>query len=76
MAKNVKLTSLTDVELGFKGLVIKVQDGDDILGHMMIGKASIVWFEKNAKKKGYKANWEELIEFMNTRKMQTATRPD
>lgn len=34
-------------ELGNKGMVITVTKDDDILGHLMIGKASVHWFEKH-----------------------------
>lgn len=51
-------------ELGNKGMVITVTKDDDILGHLMIGKASVHWFEKHKKKLAYKTSWDDLIKFM------------
>ena len=48
MAISATLDIVSEAELGNKGLVITVKDAD-ILGHLMIGKASLVWFKKNKK---------------------------
>lgn len=46
--------------LGNKGMVLTVKQDGEIMGHLMIGKASLVWFDKNAKKKGHKVSWADL----------------
>ena len=49
MATDAVLSVVSEAQLGNKGLVVTVSQNGDILGHLMVGKASIVWFEKNAK---------------------------
>ena len=48
---------------------------DDFLGHLMVGKASIVWFEKNAKRKGRKASWDSFHQWIMQQPEVAATRP-
>ena len=62
-------------ELGNKAMVITVKKDDAILGHLMVGKASLHWFEKDAKKTAHKVGWEKLIEFLEKRHSAKATRP-
>ena len=62
-------------ELGNKGMVISVKRDEDIKGHLMIGKASLVWFDKNMKKKGHKVSWDELETWILSRPEVEATRP-
>ncbi len=61
--------------LGTKGMVLTVKYDDQIFGHLMIGKASLTWFEKNAKKKGRKVSWSELQKWILTKKEIQASRP-
>ncbi len=58
-----------------KGLVITVKRGDDILGHLMVGKASLHWFEKKCEEKARKISWDELITFMRAKQLIDITRP-
>jgi len=62
-------------ELGNKGVVFTVNKDDDIVGHLMVGKASLHWFEKNAKNKANKVTWDTLIEFLKTQPAATVSRP-
>lgn len=61
--------------LGTKGMVLTVKQGDDIIGHLMIGKASLTWFEKNARKQGRKVYWSDFQKWMLTKAPSTASRP-
>ncbi len=72
---NVTLSFADEPELKNKGMVLTVKDDDDIVGHLMIGKASIIWFKKNAKKRGYKVDWEELKTWFEAKEKIEATRP-
>lgn len=74
MATNAKLSLINEAQLGSKGLVVTVTQ-DDILGHLMVGKASIVWFEKNAKKKGRKVSWDSFHQWIMQQPEVAATRP-
>ncbi|OIR01855.1 hypothetical protein GALL_161570 [mine drainage metagenome] len=56
-------------------MVISVKLDDDIKGHLMIGKASLVWFEKGKKKNGHKVTWEELEGWFMSKPEVKATRP-
>lgn len=62
-------------ELGNKGLVITVKKDAQIIGHLMVGKASLHWFEKNAKKNANKVSWDELITWLKTHQMVKTSRP-
>ena len=62
-------------ELGNKEMVLTVKIGNDIIGHLMIGKASMTWFEKNARKKGRKVTCSEFQEWILTKNTTTASRP-
>ena len=62
-------------ELGNKGMVITAKKDDEILGHLMIGKASLHWFEKSAKKRANKVSWDDLIAFMQRQRVVKTTRP-
>jgi hypothetical protein len=75
MATDVFLTLVTEAQLGNKGLVVTVHDGAGILGHLMIGKASVVWFEKHAKKRGRKASWTDFHKWIMAKPEIPATRP-
>ena len=61
--------------MGNKGIVITVDVDGEILGHLMIGKASVVWFEKNAKKKGHKISWNDFRAWIRGKPESKATRP-
>jgi hypothetical protein len=76
MAKSSsKVSFAQDLELGSKGLVVSVEIDGDILGHLMVGKASLVWFEKSGKKQGRKVSWTELSTWFLTKPKVDATRP-
>lgn len=60
--------------LGNKGMVITVKK-NDIIGHLMVGKASLHWFDKNGKKKANKVSWEDLITFLKGKPVVDVTRP-
>ena len=75
MATNAFLDTVTKAELGNKGLVITVYQDDDILGHLMAGKASLVWFEKNAKARGRKVSWDDFRTWVMAKPEVAATRP-
>lgn len=77
MPKHLATFSFADEpELGTKGMVVTVKVDGDIIGHLMIGKAHLTWFEKNKKKKGHKASWKDLRGWMTKSfKEGTATRP-
>ncbi len=75
MATEATLEVVKKASLGNKGVVVSVSEGDDILGHLMIGKASPVWFEKNAKARGRKVSWADFREWMLTKAEQKAKRP-
>ncbi len=62
-------------ELGNKGLVITVKKNGDILGHLMAGKASLVWFKKSKKTKGHQVDWETFANWITTVKESDASRP-
>ena len=62
-------------ELGNKGLVLTVKEGKHINGHLMVGKASLFWFEKNAKKKARKMSWSDLTNAFEKRAEVKVTRP-
>jgi|GEM_PF-3017540 len=75
MATEATLSVVTEAQIGNKGLVVTVKVDDDILGHLMVGKASIVWFEKNAKKKGRKVSWNDFHQWIIQKTEVAATRP-
>lgn len=75
MATEAVLSDVSDVQLGNKGLVITVSRDGSILGHLMVGKASIVWFEKHAKRKGRKVSWEDFHRCVMQQPLVDATRP-
>ncbi len=65
--------------LGNKGILITVESSDgsghDILGRLMVGKASLVWFKKYKKNKGHKVNWQEFIDWIEAKEETGATPP-
>ncbi|MBK6729030.1 MAG: hypothetical protein IPG63_17790 [Xanthomonadales bacterium] len=75
MATKVLLDTVTQAELGNKGLVVTIYQDDDILGHLMVGKASLVWFEKSAKKRGRKVTWNDFHAWIMAKNEVAATRP-
>lgn len=75
MATDAKLTLVTEADLGNKGLVVTVSKDGTILGHLMIGKASLIWFEKHAKKRGHKVSWDETRQWLTGKPESKATRP-
>jgi len=75
MATDATLSVATEAPLGNKGLVVTVSEDGEILGHLMVGKASLVWFEKNGKKKGRKISWSDFHHWMLRQPLVTATRP-
>lgn len=75
MAKNAALSVVPEAQLGTKGLVVTVKQDGDILGHLMVGKASLVWFEKHAKKKGRKLFWQDFHQWIMQKPEISATRP-
>ncbi len=75
MATDAFLTVVSEAQLGNKGLVVTVQNEAGILGHLMIGKASVVWFEKNAKKRGRKVFWNAFHDWIMEKPEFVATRP-
>lgn len=62
-------------ELGNKGMVITIKKDNNIVGHLMIGKASVHWYDKNAKKAANKASWDALISFMRDQPSVQVPRP-
>lgn len=74
MATDATLSVVTEAQLGNKGLVVTVKKDGDILGHLMVGKASIVWFEKNAKKNGRKVSWDNFHQWVMQKTEVAATR--
>jgi len=75
MATNATLSVVPEAQLGTKGLVVTVKKDDDIFGHLMIGKASLVWFEKHAKSKGRKLFWDDFHKWIMQKAETSATRP-
>ena len=75
MGTSAFLEIVTEAELGNKGLVVTVHQDKDILGHLMVGKASLVWFEKNAKKRGRKVSWDDFHGWVIGKPASAATRP-
>lgn len=76
MAKtNAILNVVPEASLGNKGLVVTVKKDDDIFGHLMVGKASLVWFEKHAKSKGRKFAWDDFHKWVMQRDESCAKRP-
>ncbi len=75
MANTATFSFANEPELGNKGMVISVKRDNDILGHLMIGKASLVWFDKSKKKKGHKVSWEELEAWFKIKPESDETRP-
>ena len=76
MAKHEAILDFADKpKLGTKGLVVTVKVDDDIIGHLMVGKASLVWFKKGKKSKGHKVSWKDLQEWMLKKPEKTAKRP-
>jgi hypothetical protein len=76
MAKYSSTVSFAqEPELGSKGLVVSINTDNQIMGHLMVGKASLVWFEKNGKKQGRKVSWDELQKWFLTKPLTNATRP-
>ena len=62
-------------ELGNKGLVITVNKDGEIVGHLMVGKASLHWFKKSGKKKANKTTWDDLIGWFQQRPTVDTSRP-
>ena len=62
-------------ELGNKGMVFTVKKDNKIHGHLMVGKASVFWFEKNAKKKARKMTWSDLAGAFEKRSEVLVSRP-
>lgn len=75
MATDAFLTTVTEAQLGNKGLVVTVYDEAGILGHLMIGKASLIWFEKHGKKRGRKIAWSDFHTWIMKKPESPATRP-
>lgn len=75
MATKVVLDVVTEADLGNKGLVVTIHQDGDILGHLMVGKASLVWFEKNAKKRGHKVAWGDFRKWIKGKDEVATTRP-
>jgi len=75
MASQAKLDLVHQADLGNKGLVVSNLNDGDIVGHLMIGKANLVWFEKNEKKFGRKVTWEEFRVWILQKSRVKATRP-
>ena len=76
MAKHETTFVFADApRLGNKGMVLSVKIDDEIIGHLMIGKATLTWFEKNARKSGRKVLWSDFQEWILTKKETTAARP-
>ncbi|MHC4538837.1 MAG: hypothetical protein ACYS74_03535 [Planctomycetota bacterium] len=62
-------------ELGNKGMVFTVKMDERIHGHLMVGKASLFWFEKNAKKKARRMAWSDLAKVFEKRTEVQVARP-
>jgi len=62
-------------ELGNKGMVFTVKKDNKIHGHLMVGKASLFWFEKNAKKKARRMTWSDLATAFGKRTEVQVSRP-
>ena len=75
MEQTAILSVVTEAQLGSKGLVVTVNQDGNILGHLMVGNAHIVWFEKSAKKKGRKVSWGDFHEWVMQKPEVKATRP-
>jgi hypothetical protein len=75
MATDAFLTVVSEAQLGNKGLVITVYDQTGITGHLMVGKASLVWFEKHAKKRGRKVPWDDFHQWILRQPETAASRP-
>jgi hypothetical protein len=75
MATDAFLTVVSEAQLGNKGLVITVYDQAGIKGHLMVGKASLIWFEKHAKKRGRKVSWDDFHSWILKEPEIQATRP-
>ena len=75
MATDAFLTVVSEAQLGNKGLVTTVYDDTGIVGHLMVGKASLTWFEKHAKKRGRKITWSEFHTWIMRKPEIPATRP-
>jgi len=76
MAKHETTFNFADEpKLGTKGIVMTVKVDDDIIGHLMVGKASLVWFEKNKKTKGHKVSWQNFRDWMTKQSEIGAIRP-
>ena len=75
MATNAFLSPATEIKLGNKGLVVTVYDDDNVLGRLMVGKASLVWFEKGAKKRGRRATWEDFRQDIMKKPLVDVSRP-
>jgi len=67
MKVNIKDFSV-DMELRNNGIELAVYDGDQHLGDLRIGKATIEWCEGRVRVgNGVKVRWPELIEWFNSR---------
>ncbi len=75
MATDAFLSVVSEAQLGSKGLVVTLYDESGIVGHLMIGKASLTWFEKHGKKRGRKVTWGEFHQWIMKRPEVQATRP-
>lgn len=74
-ALKANVSFVEEPELGNKGMVITLKKDDDIVGHLMIGKASVYWFKKHAKKLANKTVWDDLIKFLKKQQMVKVARP-
>lgn len=75
MATDATLSVITAAQLGNKGLVVTIKKDGNIFGHLMVGKASLVWFEKNAKRQGRKISWDQFHTWVMQQPEVSATRP-
>ena len=76
MAKHETTFAFADAPpLGTKGMVLSVKMDKEIIGHLMIGKASLTWFEKNARKTGRKVQWSDFQKWILSKKEIKASRP-
>jgi hypothetical protein len=75
MATDAMLSVVTDAQLGNKGAIVTVKQDGNIFGHLMVGKAALVWFEKGAKKKGRKVSWEDFQAWVIQKPEVSGTRP-
>ena len=75
MATDAFMTLVSEAQLGNKGLAITVYDDAGIVRHLMVGKASLIWFEKHAKKRGRKVSWDDFRKWILRHQEMSASRP-